>query len=144
MKPTLLPGLVHTFRYTVPPDRVVPALLPESAEFQAMPRVLATGYMVGLFEWACIQAVNPHLDWPAEQTVGVHVDLSHDAATPPGLELEVTVRLLAVEGKRLTFGIEAGDGVEAISKGTHQRYVIDAEKFNRKVGEKAERAKARG
>ena len=54
-----------------------------------MPKVLATGFMVGLFEWACIQAINPHIDWPDEQTVGIEVKLNHVAATPPGLTVTV-------------------------------------------------------
>src|SRR5690606_28716342 len=54
MKPTLQPGLTFTFRYTVPPTRTVPHLYPESELFRAMPEVFATGYLVGLVEWACI------------------------------------------------------------------------------------------
>jgi hypothetical protein len=46
-----------------------------------MPEVFATGFLVGLLEWTCIQAVNPHIDWPREQTVGTHVNVSHEAAT---------------------------------------------------------------
>ena len=102
-----------------------------------MPRVLATGYLVGFIEWACILAVNPHLDWPREQTVGTHVNLSHLAATPPGMEIMARVRLTAVEGRKLVFDVEAGDGVDVISRGTHERFVIDAERFARKVAEKA-------
>ena len=63
-------------------DRVVPSLLPESPEFQQMPLVLATGYMVGLFEWACIRGINPYLDWPREQSVGIGVNLSHVCRHP--------------------------------------------------------------
>ena len=54
-----------------------PVLYPEADEFQVMPNVFATGFMVGLIEWTCIQAVRPHLDWPAEQAVGIHIDVSH-------------------------------------------------------------------
>ena len=67
MKDTLKAGLEHELRFRVPDNKTVPALYPESSEFQVMPRVFATGYMVGLIEWACIQAVNPHIDWPNEQ-----------------------------------------------------------------------------
>ena len=98
MKDSLQPGLKFEFQFQVPETKTVPHLYPESPEFQAMPRVLATGYMVGLFEWACIQALNPHLDWPREQTVGIHVNLSHTAATPPGMV--VTVRVPPREGGR--------------------------------------------
>ena len=103
MKDSLQPGLKFEFQFQVPDTKTVPHLYPESPEFQQMPRVLATGYMVGLFEWACIQALNPHLDWPREQTVGIHVNLSHIAATPPGLVVTVRVLLEKVEGRKLTF-----------------------------------------
>ena len=136
MKATLRPGLADEFRYVVPDTKVVPALYPEADEFQQMPRVFATGYLVGLLEWACIQAVNPHLDWPAEQTVGVHIDASHCAATPPGMQVTVRVKLVSVEGKRLAFEVEAHDDLELISKGTHQRYVIDRRRFSDKAAGK--------
>ncbi len=67
MKTSLRPGLTHTFQFKVPESKTVPYLYPESPEFQEMPKVLATGFMVGLFEWTCIQAINPHIDWPREQ-----------------------------------------------------------------------------
>lgn len=84
-------------------------------------------------EWACIGLVNPHLDWPAEQTVGTHIDVSHQAATPPGLHVSVTALLLEVERRRLTFTVQAHDGVDLISSGTHQRTVIDAARFTTAV-----------
>ncbi len=136
MEETLRPGLEHRMSFRVPASKTVPALYPEAPEFQAMPQVLATGFLVGLLEWACIQLVNPHLDWPAEQTLGTHVDVSHEAATPPGLEVTVTARLLAVDGRRLTFSVEAHDGVELVSRGTHQRAVVDAARFQHRVAAK--------
>jgi len=50
--------------FTVPSSKTVPALYPEAPEFQAIPEVFATGFLIGLLEWACIPLVNPHLDWP--------------------------------------------------------------------------------
>ena len=98
-----------------------------------MPEVFATGFMVGFLEWACIMAINPHLDWPEEQTVGTHINVSHEAATPPGLEVTATVTLQAVEGRKLLFTVEAHDGIDLISKGTHERVVINKSKFDAKV-----------
>ena len=144
MKDSLQPGLKFEFQFQVPETKTVPYLYPESPEFQLMPRVLATGYMVGLFEWACIQALNPHLDWPREQTVGIHVDLDHTAATPPGLVVTVRGTLTQVEGRKLTFALEADDGVDRISQGHHVRFVIDAAKFNAKVEAKARSRRGRG
>jgi fluoroacetyl-CoA thioesterase len=136
MKPTLKPGLTYQFKFTVPENKTVPDLYPESALFQEMPHVLATGYLVGLLEWACIEMLKPHLDWPREQSLGTKVDVSHLAATPPGFTITVDVRLDQVEGRKLTFTLSAHDGVDKISEGTHERYVIDAERFNAKVAAK--------
>jgi fluoroacetyl-CoA thioesterase len=136
MKDSLSPGLTFDFTFRVSDDKTVPHLFPESPEFQLMPKVLATGFMVGLIEWTCIQAVNPHLDWPREQTVGVSVNLTHTAATPPGMAVTVKVRLEKVEGRKLIFSVSANDGVDQISQGTHERFVIDAAKFSSKVAAK--------
>lgn len=137
MKPTLAPGISHELHFKVPESKTVPALYPESAEFRQMPAVFATGYLVGLIEWACIEAVNPHLDRPAEQTVGTHVDVSHSAATPPGFTVSVKVRLVDVEGRKLVFEVEASDGADLIAKGRHERFVIDRAKFDARVSDKA-------
>jgi len=136
MKDTLKAGLTYQFRFKVPDSKTVPALYPESEAFQQMPQVLATGYMVGLMEWACIEALRPHLDWPREQSLGTHVDFSHLAATPPGMTVTVDVRLDKVEGRKLTFSVSAHDDVDKITEGRHERYVIDAARFNAKVAEK--------
>jgi fluoroacetyl-CoA thioesterase len=137
MKDTLRPGIEHEFRFRISTSQTVPALYPESKEFKAMPEVLATGYMVGFIEWACIQAINPYLNWPEEQTVGIHIDVSHIAATPPGLEVTAKVRLVEVDGRRLIFEVEAHDGIELITRGKHERFVINKDKFDRKMKEKA-------
>lgn len=137
MRETLQPGLTGEFEFVVPSTKTVPNLYPEAPEFQAMPDVFATGFMVGLIEWTCIQALVPHLDWPCEQSVGTHVDLSHTAATPPGFTVKVRVRLEEKEGRKLKFSVEAHDGVDLICQGIHERFVIDAAKFNAKVAEKA-------
>ena len=136
MKETLQTGITYEHRFVVPASKTVPALYPESDEFLAMPEVFATGFLVGFLEWACIKAINPHLDWPAEQTVGTHIDVSHDAATPPGLEVTAKVKLIEVNGRKLVFEVEAHDGIDRISKGRHERFVINKEKFAAKVGEK--------
>lgn len=136
MKDTLKPGIKYTHKFTVPGTKTVPALYPEAAEFIVMPQVFATGFMVGLLEWACIKAINPHLDWPQEQTLGTHINVSHIAATPPGLEVTVMVELIEVSGKKLVFAVEAHDGVDLISTGNHERYIVDRDKFELKVAKK--------
>jgi fluoroacetyl-CoA thioesterase len=137
MKDTLKPGLTYTFSYRIPDTKTVPHLYPESDMFREMPAVLATGFMVGLLEWACIEAIRPHLDWPAEQSLGTHVSFSHEAATPPGLTVTVNVKLLEVKGRKLVFHVEAWDGVDRISTGTHERFVIDAQRFRSGLAHKA-------
>lgn len=136
MKPTLAAGLASTFRYVVPEDKTVPHVYPESARFREMPAVFATAYLVGLLEWACIEAMQPHLD-AGEQSVGTGVWVTHGAATPPGFTVTVDVSLMKVDGRRLTFSVRAHDGVDTISEGTHERFVIDRARFVRKVEEKA-------
>ena len=123
MKATLKPGLTHRFTYQVPQNKTVPHLYPEVADFQAMPEVFATGFMVGLMEWTCMQLLAPHLD-PGEGSLGVHIDVSHTAATPPGLTVTVDAECLAVDGPRITFKVKAHDGVDLIGEGRHQRFVV--------------------
>ncbi len=140
MKESLKPGIRYVHKMVVPPSKTVPALYPEADEFLAMPEVFATGFLVGFLEWACIKAINPHLNWPDQQTVGTHINVSHEAPTPVGLEVTATVELIAMEGRKLVFAVEAHDGVDLISKGTHERFVIDKAKFDAKVQAKKNKA----
>jgi len=126
-------GIKYEHKFIVPKSKTVPLLYPESEEFLVMPEVFATGFLVGLLEWACILAIKPYLDWPNEQTVGTHINVSHEAATPAGLEVTVKVELIAIEGRKLTFNVEADDGIDFISKGIHERYVINKQKFDEKI-----------
>lgn len=142
MHASLQPGLSFRFQFEIPPEKTVPHLYPESELFRQMPAVLATGFMVGLVEWACIDALRPHLDWPREQSLGTRVDLSHVAATPPGLTVTVYGTLERVEDRKLTFAVRADDGVDLITEGTHERMVVDIERFNARVAAKATRAPA--
>ncbi len=137
MKTSPQPGLTFEFKFKIPITKTVSHLYPESQLFQEMPQVFATGFMVGLVEWACIEAIRPCLDWPSEQSLGTRVNLSHIAPTPPGLTVTVKVRLEKVEGRRLEFAVSAHDGVDTISTGTHERFIIDSAKFGSKVAEKA-------
>jgi fluoroacetyl-CoA thioesterase len=140
MKPSLAAGLTFTFRYRVPEDKTVPHVYPESPLFREMPHVFATAYLVGLLEWACMEAMQPHLE-PGEQSVGTGVWVTHTAATPPGLTVTVQVKVLEVQGRRLEFSVTAHDGVDPIGEGTHERFVIDGQRFVRKAEEKAAAAR---
>ena len=76
MKDSLTTGIEHTMTYAVPANRTVPNLLPEASDFTTMPEVLATGYMVGIIEWACMEAIRDHLD-EGEISLGTPVNFSH-------------------------------------------------------------------
>jgi fluoroacetyl-CoA thioesterase len=143
MSPDLQPGIRHQFRYTVPDNKTVPHIYPEFAEFQDMPEVFATGFLVALMEGTCQQAIKPYLDWPREQSVGTHVDFTHLAATPPGMTVTVDCEVLEVDGRRVRFRARAHDGQDLISEGTHERTIIDAARFNDRLARKrAELTKA--
>jgi fluoroacetyl-CoA thioesterase len=141
MKPSLKPGLKHRLTYRVSERQTVPNFYPESPMFRAMPAVLATGYMVGLFEWCCTELLNKHLD-SGEGSLGVHVDFSHLAATPPGMTVTVDCEVVAVDGKRVSFRVRGHDGVELIGEGNHERAIVNYEKFNERVAAKAKQVMA--
>jgi fluoroacetyl-CoA thioesterase len=136
MKPTLKPGLTHRFTYAVPENKTVPYTYPEAPEIASMPKVFATGNMIILMEWVCAQLLAPHLD-PGEGSLGVHVDVSHLAATPPGMKVTVDVECAAVTGQRVTFKVKAHDEVDLIGEGRHERFVTTWDKFNARVAAKA-------
>ena len=136
MKHILKPGAVHQFRYRVPIEKTVPHLYPESPQFRAMPEVFATGFMVGLIEWACIQALEVELE-PGEGSLGTFISVSHLAATPPGMTVTVTVNCSSVEGRQLSWAVVARDEREVIGEGHHTRTVVRWDRFLNKVAEKA-------
>lgn len=141
MKDTLKTGLKHRFEYVVPENKTVPYLFPEATQFQAMPEVLATGYMVGLLEWACIQLLEPHME-NGEVSLGTHVDVSHQAATPPGLTVTVDAEISELRGPRAKFKVRAHDGVDLIGEGRHERFIVKWDRFNARVEDKRARVSA--
>jgi len=138
VRDTLIPGLTYRFEYKVPENKTVPHLYPEAPQFQVMPDVLATGFMVGLMEWTCIQLLEPHLD-AGEGSLGTHVDFSHTAATPPGLTVTVDAEMTELRGPKATFVVKAHDGVDAISDGRHERFIVKWDRFNARVDDKRAR-----
>ncbi len=98
--------------------------------------VLATPRMILLMERAGVAAVD-HLLPEGYRTVGAHLDVSHLAPTPVGLTVTARAELIEVDGRRLTFRVEAHDGVELVGEGTHQRYIVSVERFGQRVAEKA-------
>jgi fluoroacetyl-CoA thioesterase len=135
VRPSLSAGLKHSFAYKVPPTKTVPRLYEESPELQAMPEVFATAFMIGLMEWTCVQLLAPHLD-EGEGSVGVHVDVSHVSATPPGLTVTVEAECIEVKGPRAKFRVRAHDGVDEIGTGIHDRFIVAWNRFERGLAPK--------
>jgi len=98
-------------------------------------RVLATPVMINLMEAAALDAVEAML--PAgHQSLGIKLDVTHTAATPVGMRVVATARLVGVEGRRLRFEVEARDEIEAIGGGTHERVVVNVARFDERVQKK--------
>lgn len=133
MPQTLEVGFRFTWHYTIPEHACVPTLYKDTAFCQYMPNVLATGYLVGIMELACIHGLMPYLDWPREQSLGTHVSFSHLAASVAGMQLRIEGELLEIDGRRLVFHLQAWDNLDKISEGRHERYIILPEKFNAKM-----------
>lgn len=108
----------------------------------ALTEVLAIGHLVGIVEWACMRAVAGDLD-DGEAILGVHVDLSHDAPTPPGVPVIVEVDLARVEGRQLTFSVHAHDDAATICGGAHRRAVINTSRSGARLAERVAARSAR-
>ena len=128
MKSELRTGLESELVYTVPESKTVPHLFSESAELSEFPNVFATAFMIGLMEWACTKALDPYLE-PGEGSLGIKVNVTHEAATPPGFTVTVRTKLISIDGRRLTWSVAAHDGVDQIGSGTHERAVVDLQRF---------------
>ncbi len=99
--------------------------------------VLGTPVMINLMEAAALDAAE-HLMPKGHQSLGIHVDISHVAATPIGMKVHATAEVTAVEGNRIRFRVEAHDEAEMIGEGTHERVVVKVERFDKRVQKKAE------
>ncbi|ODU82870.1 MAG: thioesterase [Novosphingobium sp. SCN 63-17] len=124
----MTPGLIHQESMVVADRHTVPHVTPDWAGFADMPPVLATAMMVGFIENTCILALRPHLA-PGQCSLGIHVDISHVAATLAGATITAQVELIAVEGRRLEFQVACHDDVGLIGEGRHRRAIIDTQRF---------------
>lgn len=97
--------------------------------------VFATPAMIALMENAALNSVAAFLP-EGHSTVGINISSSHIAATPVGLKVTARTELMQVDGKKLTFKVEAFDDKEKIGEGTHERVIINVEKFMKKNQEK--------
>jgi len=97
--------------------------------------VLATPVMINVIEAAALAAVE-HLLPSGHQSLGIHLDISHFAATPVGMRIRATAELTAIDGRTLSFRVEARDEKEPIGDGSHQRVVVNVARFDQRVQRK--------
>jgi fluoroacetyl-CoA thioesterase len=130
----ITPGLTGTAEIVVTPEHTAP--------FVGSGRiaVLATPVMINVIEAAALATVE-HLLPAGHQSLGIHLDVSHVAATPVGLRVTATAEVLRVEGRTISFRVEARDDVETIGGGTHQRVVVSVGRFDERVQRKLRTAK---
>ena len=140
MKDSLKVGDKAQFSYAVPASKTVPHLYPEALEFAMMPKVFATGFMVGLMEWTCMKVLEGHLE-PGEGSLGTAINVTHVAATVPGQVVTVDAECTKIVGRRASFHVKAHDGIDLIGEGTHERVVIAWDKFEAMVNKKAKAAR---
>ncbi len=138
MKENLKPGHRHTFTIKVSEEQTVPALLPQSPIFSKMPRVLATGFYVGLIEWACMEALQPFLE-PGEGSVGTMINVTHTSPTLPGMEVTIDVTCAAVDGRKTLWEVNARDEKDPIGSGSHERFTVMWDRFEKGLEEKAKK-----
>lgn len=98
-------------------------------------RVFATPMMIAMMENAALNSVDPYLG-EGLATVGLSLNVKHIAATPVGMTVTAKAELLSIEGKKLTFRVEAYDEKEKIGEGTHERYIVELSKFMEKTNKK--------
>lgn len=97
--------------------------------------VFSTPMMIGLMENAALRCAQKKLD-AGFGTVGISVEVKHIAATPMGQSVRAVAEIIAIEGKKISFEVEAYDEVELIGKGVHERFIIDNEKFMKRLASK--------
>ena len=128
MKSTLAPGISYRLQTRVNSHQLVPALFPDSPPIAAMPRVLATAWLVALMEHACILALELHLD-AGQASVGVSIDLKHFAPSPEATGIAIDVECIEVQKRRSVWSIVARDEVEEIGRARHERMVVESVRF---------------
>jgi fluoroacetyl-CoA thioesterase len=125
----ITPGLTGTAEIVVGPEHTAP--------FVGSGRiaVLATPVMINVIEAAALAAIE-HLLPAGHQSLGIHLDVSHTAATPIGLRVTARAEVVHVEGRTVSFRVEARDDIEPIGGGTHQRVVVSVSRFDERVQRK--------
>ena len=119
-------------------ELAMPTDMKHAVEFagDGMPAVVSTPNIIQFLERTARQTLAPHLD-ADERSVGIEIDIRHLAPTPVGQTIHCTARVMAVDGSKISFQIEARDQHEVIVRGLHKRAVIRTESFSRRVKEKS-------
>lgn len=131
------PGTTGSYTFVVAPDH-----LASRFKDPTLPPVLATPMMILAMENAALAALKPYLD-RGESAVGSLVNVRHLAATPLGRRVTASAEVTKVEGRRIEFTVRAVDGDELIGEGTHQRVLIDVERFTKHLAAKSAGAPSR-
>ena len=125
----LRPGLAGSAELKVAVEHTAPSI------GSGLVPVLATPVMINVIEAAALAAVE-HLLPAGHQSLGIHLDVRHFAATPIGMRVCATAELVGIDGRTLTFRVEARDDKEPIGGGTHQRVVVNVARFDERVQKK--------
>ena len=125
----IAPGLTGTVEIVVGEEHTAPSI------GSGKVRVLATPVMINLIEAAALKAIE-HLLEPGYQSLGTHLDVHHVAATPVGMKARAIAEVTKVDGRTVTFRVEAKDAKDVIGYGTHERVVVNVAKFDLRVQKK--------
>jgi fluoroacetyl-CoA thioesterase len=131
MKPSLRPGVTRVNRITIDRDRTI-GFMGEEA------RTYATPAMIRDIEYTCRDLIIEHAD-PGEDSVGMEVTVKHLAPTLLGMTVEITVRVVAVDGRKVLFETAVKDELDNVGAGTHTRFVVDKAKTFERLKAKAAR-----
>ncbi len=129
----LKPGLTGSAELLVGVEHTAPSI------GSGLVPVLATPVMINVIEAAALAAVEQLLP-SGHQSLGIHLDIRHFAATPIGMRVRATAELVAIDGRTLTFRVEARDDKEPIGDGSHQRVVVNVARFDARVQKKLGRS----
>jgi predicted thioesterase len=131
MKPSLKPGLAHTRKITVDEPRVI-NFMGEDCRVYATPRIISD------VEYTCRDFLLGHLD-AGEDSVGTKVNWEHVGPALLGAEVTIDIKLVGIEGRRITFEAAVNEGADVVARGTHERFVVDVHKVRERLLRKAKR-----
>ena len=125
MKTTLIPGLTHARKIAVDEARVID-FMGEDCRVYATPRIISD------VEYTCRDFLLGHLD-PGEDSVGTRVNWEHVGPALLGAEITISIKLINVDGRRVTFEAAVSEGADAVARGTHERFIVDVQKVRERL-----------